>query len=244
MKEVFKNKKHNLLIPYLTAGDPDLETTKVLIEKLAGLGVDAIEIGVPFSDSLADGPTIVESHLRALTNGTTLPKIFSMVTDIRKKVSVPIFLMLAYNLIFKFGIEKFVAEAQKADISGYIIPDLPPEETPHILAPTYLVAPTTIDSRLQDIVSKSNHFVYLVSTTGVTGKRKQLPKGLGEFVKKVKKETAKPVLVGFGISNEVQAQSISSYADGVIIGSAFVEKVHKDLSEAMDFIAKIRNALQ
>ncbi|MFC1478046.1 tryptophan synthase subunit alpha [Candidatus Margulisiibacteriota bacterium] len=241
--KLFKTEK-KLLIPYITAGDPDLASTEKLILGLEKNGADIIELGIPFSDSLADGPTIVSSHMRALDQGTSLKKVFAMVKNIRKKTQIPLVFMLSYNLIYKFGITEFIRQAELCGVSGYIIPDLPPEETPKELKPIYLVTPTTTKQRIKTIVKQSSHFVYLVSTTGVTGARESLPASLKALIKEVKKASPLPVAVGFGISSAKQAKSVAELADGVIIGSALVKLIEKSTPKALTFIKEVKQALK
>jgi len=241
IKDVFKRGK--VLIPYITAGDPDLATTEQLILELERCGADIIELGIPFSDSLADGPTIVESHMRALAQETTLKNVFDLVKNVRAKTDIPLVFMLSYNLIYQFGIDNFVNKVRQCGVSGYIIPDLPPEETPPQLHPIYLVTPTTDKKRMRRIVKESSGFVYLVSTTGVTGTRKTLPSTLKTLIKTVKTLSPLPVAVGFGISSPQQAADISKLADGVIIGSALVKLINKDIRQALSFIKNINRQL-
>ncbi|MFH1429073.1 MAG: tryptophan synthase subunit alpha [Candidatus Margulisiibacteriota bacterium] len=242
IKNIFK--KGKLLIPYITAGDPNLAATEELILGLEKNGADIIELGIPFSDSLADGPTIVASHMRALDQGTSLKKVLAMVKNIRKKTQIPLIFMLSYNLIYKFGIPEFVREVESCSVSGYIIPDLPPEETPKELKPIYLVTPTTTKQRMKMIVNKSSHFIYLVSTTGVTGARESFPSSLKALIKEVKKVSPLPVAVGFGISSPAQAKSIAELADGVIIGSALVKLTEKSTRKALAFINDVKQAMK
>ena len=181
--------------------------------------------------------------MRALASKTTLKKVFALVYKARKQSSVPIVFMLSYNLIYQFGIDKFISEVKRCEVSGYIIPDLPPEETPKNLKPIYLVTPTTTLDRIKTIVNKSTNFVYLVSSTGVTGARTTLPEELTNLIKKVSAISTLPVAVGFGISSTKQAKEISKVADGVIVGSALVKHLSNNLQDGLKFIKELRKAL-
>lgn len=235
--------KRKVLIPYITAGDPNIEITKSLIVELAEAGANAIEIGVPFSDSLADGEVIVESHGRALAQKVSLANVFQLIREISSDISVPILLMLSYNLIHNFGIANFAKEVLATGISGYIIPDLPPEECPSSLYPTYLITPTTLLTRQKMIADKTNEFIYLVSTTGVTGTREALNQDLETMITKLRTITNKPIAVGFGISSAKQAGEVARFADGVIIGSALVKKLQINKSTGIEFIKEVRETL-
>jgi len=231
-----KAKKKKAFIAFITAGDPDLKTTEELVLAFEKAGVDIIELGVPFSDPLADGPTIQASYQRTLAKKVTLEKILTTVSHLRKKTQIPIVLMTSYNPVFHYGDEKFVQAAHKSGVDGLIIPDLPPEEAADILKITkqddlsiiFLVAPTTKSQRMQYIVKKSSGFIYYVSLTGVTGARKQIAQSYTEQVKAIKKSTNLPVCVGFGVSTPEQVKSISKIADGVIVGSAIVNTIAKN----------------
>lgn len=238
IQEVFSNlKKENraAFIPYITAGDPSLQKTGELIFTLQGNGADIIELGVPFSDPIADGPTIQRGSERALKAKTTLAKIIALAKEIKEKVNVPLVLMSYYNPILRFGLRKFVQEAKEAGIAGVIIPDLPPEEAGEIikeakqndLATIFFLSPTSTKERIKLIDSVSTGFIYYVSLTGITGAREKLAESLGSKIKEIKALTKKPVAVGFGISNQEQAREVSRMADGVIVGSAIVDRIEK-----------------
>lgn len=251
-----------LLIVYITAGDPSLAITEKLVYAFEKAGADIIELGVPFSDPLADGPIIQASHQRALKNKTSLSKILALVKKIRKKSEIPIVLMAADNLIMQYG-ENFEKDAVASGVDGLIIPDLPPEETgqqanrltsqqafepvslsARELDHIYLVAPTSTDERIKMICDASTGFVYLVSIAGITGLRKNLSADISSFVARVRKCTDKPLCVGFGISNPKQAQEIAQFADGVIVGSAIVDILHKKGSQAaIKLVASLRKAI-
>jgi len=228
LEEAFNRKK--ALITYITAGDPSLKKTQELVLLLEKSGADIIEIGIPFSDPLADGPVIQSSHIRGLKGGADLKKVFSMVKDIRKKSLVPIIFMLSYNLVLQYGEDDFYKDCSLCGVLGAVIPDLPPEESKENnfgVDNIFMVAPTTKEERIKFITQKSSGFVYLVSSLGITGKRKNLSKNIGSLVEKVKSFTNKPVAVGFGIGTPKQALEISKFSDGIIVGSAIVDLVGK-----------------
>ncbi len=245
------------LIPFITAGDPSLNTTKKLAIEVAAAGADIIELGVPFSDPLADGPTIQKSALRALQTGTTLKKIIRLVEDVRTKVTLPIVLMSSYNPVFAYGVEAFCRDAALAGVDGIIIPDLPPEEAGDFkegakrngIDTILLLAPTSSQARIKLISQNGGGFLYYVSLTGVTGSRSIEIHEIRDKLEEIKKITNKPLCVGFGISNPEQAGEIASFSDGVIVGSAIVkmiEKLGEDESlpkKVGDFVRSIKNAL-
>lgn len=222
-------------IPYLTAGDPDLRWTGRFIKALAGGGADLIEIGVPFSDPIADGPTIQKASQRALRSGATLGKVIRLVGEIRAEVSTPLVLMGYYNPIFKMGVEVFARESSRSGVDGLIVPDLPPEEAAPLISACrewgidtiFLVAPTTPLERLQQVAEVARGFLYYVSLTGVTGAREQLAAGIREAVAGIRTQTSLPIAVGFGISTPDQARLVSQWADGVVVGSTLVDLIDK-----------------
>ena len=221
------------LITFITAGDPDLEATPDLVETLAAAGADIVELGVPFSDPLADGPTIQAASLRALAQGTTLKKIIVMVKEIRRRTDIPLVLMSYYNPVYRYGLKKLVADAAEAGVDGLIVPDLPLEESEELrrlaagkLAIIPLAAPTTPDLRLAKIVAAGRGFLYYVTVTGITGTRTSLPKELAQSLDRVKKIAGElPLAAGFGISTPEQARTVGAHADAIIVGSALVEIV-------------------
>jgi len=226
-----KKRKEKALIIYMTAGDPSLKKNEVLIYAFEKDRVDLIELGVPFSDPLADGPVIQAASQRALKRKTNLAKILRLVGRVRKKSEIPILLMSYLNPIFRYGIDAFARSAKQSGVDGLIVPDLPPDEGKSISAVmrrygidlVYLAAPTSTQKRIRYIADASRGFIYYVSLTGITGTRRSLPLKLDESVRAVKKETPLPVCVGFGVSNPAQALRMSRAADGVIIGSAIVK---------------------
>ena len=219
------------LVAFYTAGDPDLDASKEIFAVIEKNGADIVELGVPFSDPLADGPTIQASSYRSLNNGTTLKKIIRMVADIRKTSELPVVLMTSFNPIFVYGKKEFIADAVKAGVDGVIIPDLPHEEAEEFLAIAdgldmiFLLAPTSTPDRIQQIGKISKGFIYYISLTGTTGTKESLSVGLEEKVSEIKNSVPLPVLVGFGISGPEQAAEAAKVSDGVILGSAIVKLI-------------------
>lgn len=218
---------------YLCAGDPDLDTTAELIPALDAAGVDMVELGMPFSDPIADGPVIQQAGQRSLERGTTLRKVLDLVADVRTRTEIPIALMTYYNLIHKFGVAELVAEAVRVGIDGLVIPDLIPEEADELialagdadLATVFFVAPTSTDERIALAEQSSTGFIYCVSVTGITGARDALPDDLRDYLARVRSQTTKPLVVGFGVSKPEQVRMLSEVADGVIVGSAVVREI-------------------
>jgi tryptophan synthase alpha chain len=229
------------LIPYVTAGDPDLEMTKRLVREMVRRGGDIIEIGVPFSDPLADGPIIQRASQRALQGGTTLRKILQTVSELRHEVDVPLVLMTYYNPVLRYGEEAFVADALDAGVDGIIIPDLPPEEGQSLMELTtdtplemiFLAAPTSTSARLALISEASRGFIYYVSRFGTTGVRDQLADDLRIMLEKVRASTSKPIAVGVGVSTPEHVRLVAELADGVVVGSAIL-KLIEDLEDRVD----------
>jgi len=243
--DAFQGRK--VLITFITAGDPSLAVTEKLIYQLEKAGADVIELGIPFSDPLADGPVIQASHLRALKNDVSLADVFKLVSKVRKKTQIPICFMLSYNLVLKYGVEKFYQQAEKVGVDGVIIPDLPPEEAQGLRSEVdtiFLVAPTSTDQRIKLIAEKSSGFIYLISVTGITGKRKELAEDLPSLVSRVKQYSNLPVAIGFGISKPAQARSAAKIADGVIVGSAIVDLIgKKKIKQVSKFVQLLRKAI-
>lgn len=234
-----------MLITYITAGDPSLAATEKLVYQLAAAGADIIELGIPFSDPLADGPVIQASHQRALNNGVSLAEVFRLVKKVKKKISTPICFMLSYNLVLCYGEDRFYADCGKAGVSGVIVPDLSNVQRPTSNVDTIcLIAPTSSEERIKMITGRSSGFIYLVATTGVTGKRQALAGGLGELVDKIRKYSQLPIAVGFGISTPGQAAEAAKAADGVIVGSAIVDLIaHKKFTQVSQFVSTLRRAI-
>ena len=238
-----KNIHKKAFIAYITAGDPRLGMTEKIVLAIQESGVDIIELGIPFSDPVADGPTIQAASQRALAGGASLKKIFTMVRVLRRKTEIPLVFMTYYNPVFKFGLARFFKACREAGVDGVIIPDLSIEEAGETItlgkqngvAVIFLIAPTSPMDRIREIARKSKGFIYYVSLTGVTGARKKLPPEILSKVRAIKSVTDKPVAVGFGISDAKQARSIAKVADGVIVGSAIV----KIIGENKNTIARV-----
>lgn len=236
-KELKKDNK-KAFITYIAAGDPGLRTTEEIVKELSRAGADIVELGIPFSDPLADGPTIQSAINRSLSAGCTVKKVMTAVSAIRKGVDTPIVFMTYYNLILNYGLKKFVKDSVAAGADGIIVPDLPLEESSELkeicdeldFCLIMLTAPTTPPARFKKIARASKGFIYYVSVTGVTGARTSMSKQLKKDVKKLKKLTKKPVCVGFGVSTPEQAKDIASSADGVIVGSAIIKVLEKNLN--------------
>ena len=216
-------------IPFLTAGDPNLEKTEEFILEMERSGADLIEIGIPFSDPIAEGIVIQEADIRALASGTTTDKIFDMVATVRPQVRIPLVFMTYLNPVFHYGYERFFSRCQEAGIDGIIIPDLPFEEkgeldgiaAAHGVDLISMIAPTS-EERIQKIAAEAKGFLYVVSSMGVTGVRSEITTDLGAILENIRKATDVPACVGFGINTPEQAAEIASIADGVIVGSAIV----------------------
>lgn len=242
------------LMPYFTLGYPDPETSLDVIEAIAPFS-DLIELGVPFSDPIADGPTIQRSTQRAIEAGVTTVVCLDMVRELRSRgVRVPLLLMGYYNPILAYGEERYTVDVADAGADGLIVPDIPPEESDDLrllsieseLAFINFVAPTSNKERIQLIISKASGFIYMVSVTGVTGARRRLSADLSDFVSDIKAQTDIPVAVGFGISSANQAASIGEFADGVIVGSALINAVDKAENKpaaGLAFVSQLRKAL-
>ena len=235
-------------MPYLCAGDPNPELTSKLLLTLEEAGADLIELGVPFSDPIADGPTVQRASERALTHHISLQEILEMVATVRTQTDIPIALMSYYNPIFRMGEDAFCKAAQDAGVDGVIIPDLPPEQAQSLLeiAPRYnlatifLVAPTSPPERMQLIASVSTGFVYCVSVTGVTGARAMLSDEIAPMIAELRKHTDKPISVGFGVSTPDQATQIAQIADGVIVGSAIINVIEEHINDEARLLTAVK----
>lgn len=244
------NKK--AFIPYIMAGDPSVEKTKELVLVLEECGADIIELGVPFTDPLADGPTIQRAAERALKGGVTLKGVLALVKDLRTKTRVPLVLMTYYNPVFKYGEERFVKDAKDAGVDGVIIPDLPPDEAGELiktakkagLATIFLLAPTSTEDRIKKVAAAARGFIYYVSMTGITGAQILLDGSIGKSINNIRSITDKPVAVGFGISTPEEARAVSGISDGVIVGSAIVRKIQEAPEGLRDFILQLREAVR
>lgn len=246
------------LIPFVTAGDPDLDTTAAALKLLDQQGADLIELGVPYSDPLADGPVIQAAATRALQRGVTLDDVLDLVRRVSPDMQAPIILFTYYNPILNRGIERFMADIAAAGAKGLVVPDLPLEENEPLLQAAQaagievilLVAPTSPQARIQAIAAQSQGFIYLVSVTGVTGMRAEIQGRVEGLLQELKQETQKPIAVGFGVSQPQQATQLRQWgADGVVVGSAFVKRlaetdVETGLAAISSFCAELKAAIQ
>ncbi|MCZ6782350.1 MAG: tryptophan synthase subunit alpha [Proteobacteria bacterium] len=245
---LLRERGEKALMPFVTPGDPDLSTTEALVLAMAESGADVVEISIPFSDPIADGPTIQRSSQRALAGGVTLRRILDLVKRLRPRVEIPLVLMGYANPIYAMGEEPFAAAARDVGVDGVIVPDLPPEEGAALYAacrqagvdPVLLAAPTTSPERLAFLAGETRGFLYYVSLTGVTGARRELAAGVEDGVRAAQKLGDVPVCVGFGISTAEHAAAVGAYADGIVVGSAIVDLVEKATSrdEAVETVAK------
>jgi tryptophan synthase alpha chain len=252
-----RNSSRCALIPFITAGDPDLKTTAEALRVLDRSGADLIELGVPYSDPLADGPTIQAAATRALQRGVRLDDVLAMVKDVTPEVKAPIILFTYYNPILHRGIESFLKQIAEAGVKGLVVPDLPLEEAQTLLKPAaeigievvLLVAPTSPKERIEAIAQQSQGFIYLVSVTGVTGMRTQLESRVQDLLQQMRAVTDKPIGVGFGISQPEHARQIKNWgADAVIVGSAFVKRLAdgtpaEGLSAIGEFCKSLKSAI-
>ncbi len=238
-------------IPYIMTGDPSLQRTEELVLLFEQCGADIIELGVPFSDPLADGPTIQRAAERALRARTTLRTVLSLVGDLRRVTGIPLVLMTYFNPVFKYGEERFISEAKGAGVDGVIIPDLPPEEAGpfirasrrHRLDTIFLIAPTSTEKRIKKVIAASCGFIYYVAITGTTGASLLLDGSMEILMAHIRKHTDNPVAVGFGVSTPDDASRIARLADGVIVGSAIIKRIHEEPDSLRDYLASLRQAI-
>ncbi len=238
------------LIPYIMAGDPSLDATRRFVLDIESAGADIIELGVPFSDPLADGPTIQRASERSLQGGTTLRKVLALVKEIRGQSDIPLILMTYYNPVFKYGIKAFVRDAAGAGVDGVIIPDLIPDEAEDFIGlarrnqldTIFLLAPTSTSERIKIVTGASTGFIYYVSITGITGSKLSMNRAMKGRLNAIKKSSKKPIAVGFGISSPEEAATVAKLADGVIIGSAIVKRISRG-TDIKKFIRSIRKAI-
>lgn len=252
ISKAFENGK--AFIGFVTAGDPDLETSKKIMLEMARAGCDLIEIGIPFSDPIAEGPVIQEADLRSLAGGTTTDKVFALAEELSKEADIPLVFMTYLNVLFKYGYDKFLENAKNSGISGVIVPDLPFEEKKELcsVADKYgidvisLIAPTS-ESRIQMIAKEAKGFIYEVSSLGVTGVRSEIKTDLRAITESIKAVTDIPVAIGFGINTPEQAARVCEYADGVIVGSAIVKIVAQYGKDApayvYDYVKSMKDAI-
>lgn len=253
ISKAFKNTK--AFIPFLTGGDPTIDKTEEYIYKMVEAGADIIEIGIPFSDPIAEGPVIQEANIRALKNGATPERIFEMVERVRTKTQVPIVFLTYLNPVFNYGYDKFFARCKKAGVDGIIIPDMPFEEKGELAEEAKkngvdiisLIAPTSAD-RIQMIAKEAQGYVYVVSSLGVTGMRSEIKTDLKSIIDLVKQATDIPAAVGFGINTPEQAAEISKISDGVIVGSAIVKIIEKygenAANEVYNYVKEMKDAVR
>jgi tryptophan synthase alpha chain len=250
---IFNQPAHTALIPYVTVGYPSIEATLKVVPLLARNGCDMVELGVPFSDPLADGATIQRASFCALQNGVTPQLCLEVAKQLSQQVNIPLVFMTYFNPVFSYGLEEFCRACSRSGIDGLIIPDLPPEEGTGLEAITqgqsldlvYLLAPTSTEERIRLVADRSRGFIYLVSITGVTGARDRLPANLSEFIARVRKTAIQPLCVGFGISTPEQAGQVARVADGVIVGSRIIQlmETEDNLISVGNFIQGLRLAL-
>jgi tryptophan synthase alpha chain len=254
IKERFRKLKargKKAFIPYIMAGYPSLEDTKNGLILFEECGADIVELGVPFTDPLADGPIIQRASEMALLQGITLRKVIAFVRVLRPSIRVPLVLMTYYNPVFKYGEEAFVKEAKDAGVDGLIIPDLPPDEAGNLiqyartesLDTIFLLAPTSNTERIKKVAKASRGFIYYVSVTGITGSRLLLDGSLEIFISGIRKYTDKPIAVGFGVSSPEEASSVSKVSDGVIVGSAIVKRLHESPGDLRGYLISLREAI-
>ena len=249
----FENLKKNnkkALIPFITCGDPSLKETVDNVLRLAEAGANIVELGVPFSDPLADGDVIQNSYCRALKNGTKVKDVFTCGERVREKSEIALVIMVYYNLIFSRGVDKFLKEASESGFDGLIVPDIPLEERGELkekcealglyLIP--LVAPTSKE-RTEKIIKGTKGFVYCVSSNGTTGERSSLNAGVNDYLNTVREHTNVPICLGFGISSREVVKKVKDHCDGVIIGSAVVRRLQEDRVQAFEFIKDIREEI-
>ena len=252
LESAFQNKP--IFMPYFPLGYPDLETSVDVIESLAKNGADLIEVGLSFSDPLADGPVIQQATQVALEKGITVKKSLEAVKELRKRgVTIPLILMGYYNPMLAYGLEKFIHDAREAGADGFIIPDLPLEEAEEFqsingdMPLIQMLAPTSPDERMESIARNAKGFIYLVSVTGVTGERREVSNDLGDLIARVRTHTSAPVCVGFGIGTPEQAKQVGQLADGVIVGSACVKTIggsDTPVETAKQFAQSFKSALR
>jgi tryptophan synthase alpha chain len=239
-------------IPYIMAGDPSLEMTRDIVLLFEKCGADIVELGVPFSDPLADGPTIQQAAERARMNGVTLREVIEFVREIRRETDIPLILMTYYNPVFIYGLENFVRNAVEAGVDGVIIPDLPPEEGTDLLRISrenpldiiFLLAPTSTIKRIKTVAKKAGGFIYYVSVTGITGGHLMLDGSIEDSIRRIRQQTTKPVAVGFGISTPEEAAEVARISDGVIVGSAIIKQLHNSYKNLDVYLTSLREAIK
>ncbi|MBA4371507.1 MAG: tryptophan synthase subunit alpha [Thermodesulfovibrio sp.] len=247
-----RKKGGKAFIPYIMTGHPTLQRTGELIRLLEDSGADIIELGVPFSDPLADGPTIQKAAQTALQQGITLRSVIAFVAELRKTTQVPVILMTYYNPVFKYGEERFARDASAAGVDGIIVPDLPPDEAGALISycrkagidTIFLLAPTSTEDRIKKVVQAARGFIYYVSITGITGANLSMDASIGSHIADIKEKCSTPVAVGFGISNPAEAATVAQFADGVIVGSAIVRQAESSDADISRYLLSLRNAVK
>jgi len=242
--------KEKALITYIMAGDPSLRETRRLVSDLEAAGADLVELGVPFSDPMADGPTIQRAAGRGLRKGVTLRKVIGLVKQIRRDSQIPIVLMTYFNPILKYGLEDCVRDAADAGVDGFIVPDLIPEEAGEFIAACrgrsldtiFLLAPTSTPDRVRRVADASSGFVYYVSITGITGSALRVSRSIGRRIREAGRASALPVAVGFGVSRPEEAAAMARIADGVIVGSAIVQQIEEG-GNVRRFVTSLKRAV-
>jgi len=244
---------HKALIPYITVGYPSVAATLEVVPLLAKSGADIVELGIPFSDPLADGVTIQKASFEALKNGVTINTCLEVARKLSREIDTPLVFMTYFNPVFSYGLAEFCQECAQAGVDGLIIPDLPPDEGAGLelacrkngIDLIYLLAPTSTRERIKMVAEHSRGFIYLVSVTGVTGARTSLSANLEEFITRVRRVASQPLCVGFGISTPEQARQVARLADGVIIGSKIIQlmEADKDFTDLTNFTRELRHAL-
>ena len=243
IRHAFSNGK--AFIAFITCGDPDLETTAAVVRSAAENGADLIELGIPFSDPTAEGPVIQGANLRALSGGVTTDKVFSLVRELRRDVSVPMVFMTYANVVFSYGAERFISTSHEVGIDGLILPDLPFEEKDEFLplCKQYdvdlisLIAPTS-ENRIAMIAKEAEGFIYVVSSLGVTGMRSEIKTDLASIIKVIRENTDTPCAIGFGISTSEQAKKMADLSDGAIVGSAIIKLLEKHGKNASEYVGE------
>ena len=247
IQKIFQN-KNKKFITFTTGGDPDLKTSIKIVETIINNDADIVEIGMPFSDPMADGPTIQLSSNRAIAKGTTLEEIFFICNQIRKKNNtIPIILMGYYNLIYHYGINNFVKKCKESNVDGLIIVDLQPEEDPDLMIKLKkneidlirLVAPTTNSERLKTILSNASGFLYYVTITGITGQKSANMDELKKAISEIRKYTSLPIVAGFGIKNKNHVKKICNFADGAVVGSSIVKIIEENINDTNKMVSLI-----
>ena len=238
-------------IPFITCGDPDIETTKACVREMVKNGADLIELGIPFSDPMAEGPVIQSANMRALAGGITTDKVFEMVMELRKDIRIPMVFMTYANVVYSYGAERFISTCARIGVDGLILPDLPFEEKDEFqpLCQKYdvdlisLIAPTSA-GRIAMIASEAKGFIYLVSSLGVTGTRSEITTDLGAIVKVIRENTSVPCAIGFGISNPEQAKKMADIADGAIVGSAIIKIIAEYGKESPAYVGEFTHQMK